>query len=441
VKNFAQKSFSLLKRDVMLFVTNTITGIVVARQLGPELRGLYSIVLLLPGYAEAFGRIKLDVAAVYFLGKKRSSVGEMIFLLNTTTLATSALIIFIILYNYDFIYAKLFAKAAVDMTLVSYSVLLLIPLQFLFLNYSYLTIFREDIKVYNTMIVMKAMIASTLSVLALVVFDYGIWGVLGSSIISMIISVTYASIMLSRVEKMVPKYDFNLLFDMVRYSSRHYLAGIVGHLQSYSTNLLAALYLSPASVGFFSMAKNQGDLITRMVPGAINTLLYPKIAKSEDIRDSIASTRRSFRISILILVLVTILFAAIVRNLVIILYGDDYTPMVTPFLIMIPGIVLFQSASVLNSFYSGTGRVNTLLFITVIPVIIQISLALYMIPAHGVIGASLSYLIACVLVFIVNVTVFIKISESSLADLLITKSDIRFVYSFVKNTLSLTKNN
>jgi O-antigen/teichoic acid export membrane protein len=63
--SLSSKSFSIFQRDLFLLLCNLITGIVIARKLGPELMGLWAILQLIPGYAEAFGRLKFDVAAIY----------------------------------------------------------------------------------------------------------------------------------------------------------------------------------------------------------------------------------------------------------------------------------------------------------------------------------------------------------------------------------------
>ena len=76
--------------------------------------------------------------------------------------------------------------------------------------------------------------------------------------------------------KMVPFFKPILIWQLAKYGFQHYLAGIIGHLHVYLTNLLSALYLLPAQVAFFSMAKRLGEQITCMIPGAINTLLFPK---------------------------------------------------------------------------------------------------------------------------------------------------------------------
>ena len=125
--NFANKSFSLLQRDMFLFFTNLATGIVIARFLGPTMMGLWVILLLIPGYAEAFGRFKFDIAAVYFLGKRKTSIGEMVFILNILALLTSIILVSLFIWQFDWFYTRLFHGSPVDMRLLTYFILLIIP--------------------------------------------------------------------------------------------------------------------------------------------------------------------------------------------------------------------------------------------------------------------------------------------------------------------------
>ena len=65
------KLFSIFTRDVVLFVTTLLTGVVIARYLGPEKLRIWTLLLLIPGYAEAFGRLQLDVSSVYTIGNHK----------------------------------------------------------------------------------------------------------------------------------------------------------------------------------------------------------------------------------------------------------------------------------------------------------------------------------------------------------------------------------
>ena len=70
------KFLSLFTRDVILFFSTLLTGIVIARELGPDMMGIWTILLLIPGYAEAFGRLQFDISSVYFIGKKKRTLGK-----------------------------------------------------------------------------------------------------------------------------------------------------------------------------------------------------------------------------------------------------------------------------------------------------------------------------------------------------------------------------
>ena len=130
--SFAKKAFSLFQIDAILFFTSIITGAIIARELGPDLRGLYAILLLIPSYAEAFGRIKFDVASVYFLGKRKIVLGEMIFLLNALAILTSAILICFFIWQYDWIYAQLYQNTTIDMHLLTFTILGIPSLAFYF---------------------------------------------------------------------------------------------------------------------------------------------------------------------------------------------------------------------------------------------------------------------------------------------------------------------
>jgi len=226
---------------------------------------------------------------------------------------------------------------------------------------------------------------------------------------------------------------------MVKYGFQHYLAGIIGHLHVYLTNLLSALYLLPTQVAFFSMAKGQGEQITRMIPGAINTLLFPKISKSDDNKYNSEITLRSFRMILLILILFGLSLAIIIKPLVYLLYGVDYLPMVLPFWIMLPGLVLAQSASVFGPYFGGIGRPDLLPKILLIPLVIQLIIAVLLMPVLGIIGASFSFLISSILVSIISISVFYKITTVNILEFLINKNDVAYLIRFIKRILNIKK--
>ena len=399
------------------------------------MRGLYAILLLIPSYAEALGRIKFDIASVYFLGKKKATIGEMVFLLNFIAIITSAIIILLFLIQYDWIYLKLYQNVKVDMHLLTFTILGIIPLRFISSNYTYILIYLEDIKTYNRMVILNSLISSVLGVFFLVVLDWGIWGVLLGSILGLFISIIYGFLKVSSLEKMVPFYNVFLIWEMAVYGFQHYISGILGHLQEHLINLLTAIYLLPSQVAFFSMGKSQGANFTSMIPKAVNFILFPRVSKSNKTKNNIELTLRSFRVIFLILLSLGLVLAIIAKPLVFVIYGEDYLPMVLPFLTMLPGFIFSQSTSVFSSYFAGVGRPNLIPKISVIPLIIQIILSVVLMPKIGMQGAAISFLISNILLSLINLIVFFNLTSTNFSHCFINKNDLSFVMLFIKNKI------
>ena len=77
-----KNTFSIFKRDVLISILKFVTGIFIARKLGLEMLGIWSILLMISNFIEAFGRIKSDAAIIYFVGKKKLNLSEAVVNIN-----------------------------------------------------------------------------------------------------------------------------------------------------------------------------------------------------------------------------------------------------------------------------------------------------------------------------------------------------------------------
>lgn len=432
--DIANKSFSLLQRDIFLFVANLLTGVIVARMLGPVSMGLWVILSMIPSYAESFGRLKFDIAAVYYLGKGKYQVGDVVSTLNVLALVSSAFIVLPIVWQIDWIYRVLFAKSTVDVKYLIYFVLPQIPLHFLYMNYSYLFIHREDVRTYNRMVVIQALVSSLGGILLLVVFKLGLLAVIIASTVSILASVLYGIMKFGPVRKS-SLINVRLVKDLFSYVYKLYIAGIVGHINTYVTNLIVALYLVPAQVAYFSMAQGKGQLLDK-VPNAMSTILFPRISNMENDIQSSELAAKAFRTSLLILLIAGLLAYLLVKPLVLVLYGDAYLPMVIPLWIILPGLILSSASTTLAQYFQGTGRADIIAKISFFPMCIQIVIAWILIPKLGLVGASLAFLTAFVSNALLQVIFFLKLSRLSFRrHLLIGRDDIQLVGRFLGSVL------
>ena len=430
--SFANKSFSVFKRDILLFVLNVITSIVIARKLGPELLGIWVIISLIPSYAEAFGRTKFDLAAVYFIGKKKYIENEVSYHLNIIAILTGISIVALIFIFTDEINQLLFNGEPKNLTLI-YAILPIIPLNFLFLNYSYLLISREDIQYYNIMIVIKAIVGSGGACLLLLIFDLGIWSVIIPSVTSVLIALIFGVWRFNQTNtnsKIILKLNKNLLKDFFNYSYKLYVGGIIHYLNIFIMRSMLSVYLSPAKVAFFSLSQDRASLIDQ-IPNAVNILLFPRVSSSNKLESSI-STIRAFRILLILTTFSAIILAIFIYPLVLIMYGEVYLPIVIPLIIILPGIIVNGAASVFTSYFNGVGRSDMIMKLSIFPLILQIFLGFILIQKYNILGAAFSFTIAMTIYGLIQIYYFIKISVNSYKVLIPVSSDYIYIFNFFK---------
>ena len=111
-----------------------------------------------------------------------------------------------------------------------------------------------------------------------------------------------------------------------------------------------------------------------------------------------------------------------------------------PFWIILPGLILYGATSLINQYFNGIGRADIIAKINIVPFIVQVGMALTLIPLMGLVGAALAFLVALLSIALVKIFVFLRISDCSLkGDLLIRKEDFQTIKSFISSQLDMLK--
>ncbi len=394
--------------------------------------GVYAIISLIPSYAESVGRFKFDVAAVYFLGKKKYLIGEVLLTLNFLALATSGLIVSLIVWQFDWIYGLLFSNTKYDATALIYFILVQIPLHFLWMNYSYLVLHKEDVVTYNRMVIIIGLVSSLLSITLLLMFDLGLWAVAGSTVLATLLSLIYGVVGMGAVGPHGKILNRPLIRDLFQYGSKLYLGGLIGHFQAYLTNLLTALYLAPAQVSFFSMARGFGQMIDQ-VPTALNSVLFPLLSKTVNPDEAALIAARAFRLLLVLLIVVGLVAAILIYPAVYLMYGSAFLPIVIPFLILIPGIVSLGVAAPFMQYFMSIDRSDLAVILPILPLVVQFVIALLLIPIWGPTGAALALTTGNVVLSLISFRMFLKLSSCNIrSDLMVSREDLVFLFHFSK---------
>ncbi len=432
--NLANKAFSVLGRDFFLLFSNLITSIIIARTLGPEIMGIWVILNSVPSYAEMLGRSKVDLAAVYFLGKGKYQIGDIASCLNIIAIVTSILIIVPIMLFFEPLSVALL-KSEVDFySTYLILILLVIPLNFLYLNYMYLHVHNENVKAINAMVLTRALSMSGGAVLGVLLFGFLIPELVACFIGSYILGFGVGIYKSSYSARKGPILNFSLLKDLFRYAYKVYLAGLLINLNNYISNTFIIFYGSPSQVTFFALAQQFGQILGKIIE-SMNTFIFPSASKKDN-DESVIFITKAFRVAIIIMIPLGILSSIGIYPAVYFLYGSKYLPIVSPFLILLPGIVFSSITGTLLIYFMSSGRPEIITKTLFIPVIVQLALGFWAVPVYGLNGAAAILVLGMMIASCTQVIIFCHLTKVDFSKrMVVQKDDLITVTGFIRSIL------
>ena len=270
-------------------------------------------------------------------------------------------------------------------------------------------------------------------IILLIFFDFGLWALLIGMLVGSFISMIYGIIKVHSKVRMIFFFNTKLFREMVSFSSKVYFSEGLGFLNIYVSNLTTAALLSPSALAFFSMGKGKAEWLNR-ITSAVSTILYPRISNLHGAnKDPVTVTTDAFRILLLILCFVGILFSLFIYPTVLLLYGAEFLPMVPIFFIVLPSLILFSVANLQRQYFLGIGRTDILLKISIIPLLLQIGLCFLFIPRYSFLGAAYAAALTFLLTAILTIVVYCRLSGASYKNLLIpSKQDFVLIVRLMK---------
>ena len=425
---FAEKSFYILRRDLLIHGTQIVTGAVIARSLGPAAMGLWIILLMIPSYAEPIGRLQVDTASVYALGTGKYRLGEVAFALLVITLLSAGLVVGLFLLNRNWLFRTFLAEAA-GVPQYVYLMLAYFPVKFVVLNYSYLLLFLEDVRGFNTVALLLNLVPSVSGALLVWATNLSILGLVLSLLGGAIAALTYAALRIHKVEPLIVHANLPLMKELLLFGLRLYFLSLIAYFHVYVSSLLVVLYLPPQEVAFFRLGQERALLLTK-IPSAVGTLLYTRVARLADEPEKArALAATSFRLTFLLLLVIGALGAAIAKPAIWMLYGSAFEGVVLPLSIFIPAVIADTSSGLLTQYFVGRGRLGILLAMATISLLTQVTLLSLAVPRWSVVGAACSILAVYLVTMAMRIAVFSATEGGSLRELLLfQRGDIAFLW-------------
>lgn len=390
--SFFKDSAFLLANNMLMFAVAMGSGIIVARGLGPEGRGLYAVAILFPSLLAGLGSMGLNTASVYFINKHpedRGGVTGAALLYSAGAGLALALLL-----------AALAGRISAGFLQGGGTVLILAaaPLLLLLMLFETFYCFFMAGRDIGNIAAMNAVKGFTHLALVSALFLFGSLTVLGTILAQS--AAAFAALLLGFYALKKKGIFGGIVFQwpvfrrLASFGLRQHV-GTAAQLLNYRADMfIAAAMLPPYQVGLYAVSLAMAEMLWHL-PNAASQVLYPKTAgstKEEADRFTPDVARHVFYITLLPAAAVWAAAAPLTG----LLFGRAFLPAAVPIKLLLPGAVLLSVSKVLGSHLSSRGYPQYNSTASSVSLASSVTLCLLLIPRWGLAGAaaatSLSYL-------------------------------------------------
>jgi len=418
---------------ILELVSGIGISIIIARVLGPQGKGVYSLAILLPALLTSFGNFGIGQASVFYVGKKKYPLKEIL----ASNIILSILLgvvgffigVIIVLFLSDSLFPGV-AKICLFLALFS------VPLSFFLSFINCLLLGLQRIKEFNFIGILRSFILLVLLLILLLVRKFDIQAAVAANVLSYLVG---AMVLFYLSKGIIGTFHlcFNSSYakDAFRYGFKVYLGNIIQFLHYKIDIFLVNIFLNPIAVGFYSIAVGLCEKIW-LISQSAGLVLFPRVSSETDGKKLKEFTPAVCRNVLLITLIGAILLFCLGRLLIVLFYSERFSASVLPFQILLIGAVTMSGWRVLANDLYGRGKPQLNIYISAMSVVLNIVLNVLWIPKFGIAGAAWATSASYTFAFVVIMIVYAKISGNNIRHVILPqKSDFYFYKGLVKKVI------
>ncbi|MCX5752848.1 MAG: oligosaccharide flippase family protein [Candidatus Krumholzibacteria bacterium] len=431
---FARNASITFATRAALVLGGLVTSVIMARMLGPEGRGLFSLAIVASNMV--FNATNLGVGAVsgYSLGRKKTPVAELAGNLLSLSVAIGAVALVLSLALSSLLGSRLIPSVPLWAVVVA---LFAVPFTGLLYNFQMLFRAKDDFRNFNIVEVLQPGSFFVFFVLCAAFVPARLFGAsIVAFLASSVIAGLGAVLLMRRCVQFGFRWDPVIVKRTLRFGIQQNAAIFLDLLNYRFDMLLVNYFLDPVAVGFYATSLVIPEKLWN-IPNVLSSVLHPRVAHAGDENDANRETAQVSRITVLIIGTACVAILLLGRLLIRLLYQDRFLPAVTPMFIILPGILMINISKVLTSDLIARGFPRANLWAGLVAVASNVACNIVLIPRMGIRGAALASTVSYTLYAVVIVIYFVRVSGARLGSLVVpTAGDARYLVRTVARELS-----
>ncbi|WP_113701584.1 lipopolysaccharide biosynthesis protein [Nonomuraea lactucae] len=392
----------------------TLTGMLIARTLQPEGRGVYAVIATTAGMTMVLGHLSIEKSQIALWTDRARHAG----------LTSNSLVLGLVL-------GALAALAGLAVTLCGVIptqsslmavALIAVPFGVAAINLNGIALLRSRVDIVNRGTLAAALIQCVPLLLIMAVSELTVTSV----VVCWTISIIVPLVLHLRASRPLPlRCDGPLARRQLGIGGRYHAGRVAFHFLLTLDVLLLNALSSTAAVGIYTVAVTVLAL-TRIPSDAIAQVVLPRQA-GEDARDADRITARTLRLNLVMSAAVIGALAAASPWLIPLVYGESFEGSVLPLWALAPGAVALTLIRLVEQHLVRLARPIGMTAIAVAALAANVLLNLLLVPHWGAVGAALASSATYIPMAALEIAWFARSARIPLRDMLPRLADLRSV--------------
>ena len=379
---------TMLRQGVAMIIAFA-SSILLARVLGPELKGIFGIALLVPTTTITLVNLGIGPSSVFHIARGvytpsqalRQNI-KLALVLGAGSILLASLVIMI---GAEHLFPNIAPK-------VLWLSLIYIPFGLLAAFSLAVIQGKQDFEGYNYVALGTQLCGFLLSVVLVWLLRLGVAGAILSFTGGQLAGFVGARFILGRLDSPQEK---DSLYEYVRkllpYGVHSNVNTAADFALRHIDQFLVNLFLAPSQAGIYILATGLAERLAIM-SSSPSALMLPRISElenSESIRERLTPivTRHVLASAAIAGVIASTLASVLIESI----YGSAFAAASAVFRIMLPGTILLSFTRVLASDIAGRGQPRVNASISLAGLALTVALDSILIPRHGIDGAAITY--------------------------------------------------
>jgi O-antigen/teichoic acid export membrane protein len=381
-------AYSLLTSGGVLAV-NILTGVILARSLGPSGRGELAALLLWPSMLVLVGSLGVGDGITYHGARGTAPVGTLV----GSTLAISVAQSVVLVGIGALIIPLVFADYGGSTLVVAYVLLAYIPASLLAHNlmwvltglqrFGWFQWLRFSVILATAVVLVGLRLADSLDVTSAAITYLAVT----------MVALIATAVPVARMRRSALRPSFSLVRQLLAFGIRSQLSNVSSVLNERLDQLLISIFLAPARLGLYVIAVTLTSA-TGLVGTSVAVVALPVVAKHQPGHRRTEAARRFVGATILASALLTLPLLVFTPSLIGLFFGPDFVSAANVSRVLLVAAIAFSTSRALGSVLKAIGRPLDPGLAELFALAATVIGLATLLPALGLMGAALASLVA-----------------------------------------------